>query len=238
MRILITLSLTLLLASVALADTATADFEGGINFGNWTFHGWSEGIHPTGGNPDGWFASEYYWAFWPILECENGAANFTGNYVDMGVNHLSGDFITASCENDGANYNPFTVLLRNDMGTADIEDDLYVYPDPFANLIPQIGEGWTHYDFVIPSTFVGEAGELPVGWMGGSYWTGGDIFPSDRFFQEVVTNVTTVEFHWNHPAFFSFDTGWEVGGDNITIETDGGVATQNTTLSELKSLFR
>ena len=82
------------------------------------------------------------------------------------------------------------MLLRNDMGTPDIEDDVYVYPDPFATVIPQIGEGWTHYDFDIPSDFVGGPGELPAGWLGGSYWTGGDLFPEDRTFQDVMSNVT------------------------------------------------
>lgn len=235
---LITLALILATSSVAMADTVTADFENGVNHGNWTFYGWTEGINPEGGNPGGWFSSGYYWAFWPILQCESGAADFTGDYAAMGVTRLSGDFTTPLCENPGANEWPFTVLLRNDGGTPDIMDDFFVYPDPFNWLIPQIGEGWTHYDFDIPSDFVGGPGELPDGWLGGSSWTGGDIFPSDKTFQEVMNNVTTVEFHWNHPAYVAFDTGWEVGGDNITIEYNGAVATERMTLSGVKDLYR
>lgn len=232
------LAMVLAMSTVAMAETVTADFENDVNLGNWTFYGWTEGINPSGGNPDGWFSSGYFWAFWPVLKCESGAAGFTGDYANMGVTRISGDFSTPLCENGGANGFPFTVLLRNDMGTADIGDDFFVYPDPFNWLIPQIGEGWTHYDFDIPSDFVGGPGELPDGWLGGSSWTEGDIFPSDKTFMEVMNNVTTVEFHWNHPAYFAFDTGWEVGGDNITLEYDGSVATEEMTFGSVKSLFR
>jgi hypothetical protein len=239
MRFLLGLSITLLLVSVAAAYSVTADFEGGVNHGNWTFYSYAESLNPVGGHPDGWYSSGNYFTFWPTLQCETGAVDFTGDYAAMGVTRISGDFISLYCENGGANYFNFTVLLRNDMGTPDnIEDDLYVYPDPFNWLIPQIGEGWTHYDFGIPSDFVGGPGELPAGWVGGSYWTFPDVFPSDRTFQEVMTNVTSIEFHWNHPAFFTFDTPWEVGGDNITIEFSGVVATRQTTLSDVKALFR
>ena len=237
MRIL-TLLAVLLLSTTALADMVTADFENGVNHGNWTFYGWTEGINPSGGNPDGWFASGYYWAFWPVFQCETGAADFTGNYPDMGVTRISGDFTTPLCENPGANSWPFTVLLRNGMGTPEIDDDVFVYPDPFNWLIPQIGEGWTHYDFDIPSNFVGGPGELPAGWVGGSSYTGGDIFPSDVTFMEVISNVTRIEFHWQHPAYFTFDTGWEVGGDNITIEYSGGVATEDLSFGAVKALYR
>ncbi|MFH1279359.1 MAG: hypothetical protein ABIK65_13385 [Candidatus Eisenbacteria bacterium] len=238
MRMILVTACVLCLALPVMAVTVTADFEGGVNNGNWTFYGWSESINPNGGNPGGWLSSGYYWAFWPICQCEPGAADFTGDYVAMGVTRLSGDFTTPLCENQGANGWPFTVLLRNDMGTPDIEDDVYVYPDPFNWLIPQIGEGWTHYDFDIPSDFVGGPGQLPAGWLGGSYLTGGDIFPSDVAFQEVIGNVTTVEFHWNHPAYFTFDTGWEVGADNITIEYGDPTGTEHTSWGDVKAMFR
>lgn len=238
MRTLILISIAMLLASAALADTVTADFESGINLGNWTFAGWEEGIIDSGGNPGGWFASGYYWAYWPVFRCEAGSADFTGDFAVLGVTRISGDFTTPLCENGGANGNPFTVLLRNDMGNADPSDDLFVYPDPWNWLMPQIGEGWTHYDFDIPSDFSGGPGELPDGWLGGAGWTGGDIFPSDRTFQEVMSNVTVVEFHWNHPAFFTFDGGWEAGADNIILEYNGVVATQNTSFSNMKSMYR
>jgi len=239
MRTMSTIALLLLVSSPVLAQV-TADFEGGTNLGNWTFTHWDERLEPAGGNPDGWYyTGRDLFTFAPILECESGAPGFTGDYAAMGVTRISGDFLTTYCENDWANTFNFTVLLRDDNGTPyDETDDVYVYPDPNANLIPQIGSGWTHYDFDIPSDFVGGAGELPPGWWGGSYWTGLDVFPSDRTFQDVMGSVTTVEFWWINPAFWAIVVPWEAGGDNITIEYGGAVPAENSTWSDVKAAYR
>ena len=241
MRMITGLSILLLLVSLpAAADTITADFEGGTNFGNWTFEHWAESLQPAGGNPGGWyFTGSDYWTFAPILKCESGAPGFSGDFAAIGVTRISGDFLTTYCENTWANTFNFTCMLRNDMGTADVEDDIYVYPDPFEFLIPQIGSGWTHYDFDIPSDFVGGPGELPAGWLGGSYMTGTDVFPSDRTFQEVINNVTNIEFWWIHPGFAAIIVPWEAGGDNITIDFVGSpVPTENSTWGDLKAIYR
>ncbi len=156
----------------------------------------------------------------------------------MNVTRLSGDFRTDRADN-GTAYYPFTVLLRNDMGTpGDIEDDIYVYPNPEALVCPQLDEGWTHYDFDIPSDFVGGPGELPEGWMGGSYYSGGDWFPEDALFQDVISNVSRIEFWWFHPAWFGIYTWWSCGADNITIEYEGSVAVEAQSLTGVKDMFR
>lgn len=241
MRIL-TLLAVLLLSTTAFADTFTADFEDGLNAGNWTFSGggWLDTLYPTGGNPGGWYGVNGIDTFAPILSSEYGAEVFAGNYVAMQVSRISGDFKTDASNNEFANYYNFTVLLRNNNNTPnDIEDDLYVYPDPFANVIPQVGQGWTHYDFDIPSDFVGAPGELPAGWVGGSYFSGPDWFPEDRTYQEVLANVTSVEFWWIHPAFFAILSIWDAGADNITIEyADGAVGTEEASWGGVKALFR
>lgn len=223
-----------LLALPALAVTYVQDFESGNDEG-WTFGLGS--IIEDGGNPGAWLNSDDLNTFAPILRCVNGAPNFTGNYVAMGVSRIGGDFRTDRADN-GTQYYPFTVLLRNDMGTPlDIEDDIYVYPNPETLVCPQLGEGWTHYDFEIPSQFQGDAGELPEGWMGGSYMTGGDWFPEDAFFTDVMSNITDVEIWWFHPAWFGIFTWWNVGADNLEIETSGTVAVQSKSLSGVKALF-
>lgn len=240
MRTMSMIALLLVVSSPVLAGTVTADFEGGTNLGNWTFEHWDESLQTAGGNPDGWYhTGSDLFTFAPVLKCESGAPGFTGNYAAMGVTRISGDFLTTYCENDWANTFNFTVLLRNDNGTPfNPEDDVYVYPDAFVNLIPQIGSGWTHYDFDIPSTFVGGPGELPAGWLGGSYLTGLDVFPSDRTFQDVIGSVTNVEFWWIHPAFWAIVVPWEAGGDNITIESGGAVPVTSSSVSDLKANFR
>ena len=241
MRMILVIACLLCLAVPALADTLTTDFEDGSNLGEWVFHHWDEGINPTGGNPGGWYYATDNWTFAPILQCGRVNPAYTGDYAARGVTSISGDFKTDYCQNDpGANSFNFAVLFRNDMGTPDdVDDDVYVYPDPTSDLIPQIGAGWTHYAWDIPSDFVGGPGELPAGWLGGSAVTGGDVFPSDRTFQEVMTNVTGVEFWWLHPAYFAIITPWNVGADNITIEFgEGPVAVEAASWSGVKALYR
>ena len=228
-----------MLAAAASADTFTADFEGGTNIGGWTFNGFFDSLNATGGNPGGWYGSAQRDTWAPIFKTTESNGIFTGNYFTRGVTRISGDFKTDNCDNKWANTYNFTILLRNDGGTpGDETDDFYVYPDPFANLIPQVSAGWTHYDFAIPSDFVGGPGELPAGWMGGSYMTGLDVFPSDKTFQDVMTTMTTVEFWWIHPAFWSIYAMWDIGADNITIEYGAPIPVEHATWGDVKALYR
>jgi len=74
--------------------------------------------------------------------------------------------------------------------------------------------------------------------MGGSYMSGGDIFPSDVTWTEVLSSIDQVEFWWFHPAWFGIFASWDVGADNITLEWNGGVATETMSLGDVKALYR
>jgi len=239
MRFLLTMICVLLMATPVLAETFTEDFEGGSNVGGWTFGNAADTIETEGGNPDSWFHNDYLDVWGVILRCDYGAEMFSGDYVEMNVTRISGDFMTVDGP-DTTPYYPFTVLLRNDGGTPDdVEDDIYVYPNPDLLLCPQIDAGWTHYDFEIPSDFVGADGELPEGWMGGSYYSGGDWFPEDANWTDVMSNIARVEIWWFHPGWFGIFNWWDVGADNIEIEWTGGpVATENATFGDVKALYR
>ena len=238
MRTLIILAGLMLVAAPVLADTFTEGFEGGSNVGNWTFGNAADAIETEGGNPDAWFHNDNLNTFAPIFRCAYYGDMFTGNYVANGVTQISGDFQTLAADN-GTAYYPFALLLRNTYGTPnDVEDDVYVYwVDENDVWCPQLGEGWTHYDFPIPSDFEGAPGELPEEWMGGSYYSGPDIFPEDKTWQEVISSVDRIEFWWFHPAWFGIYTWWDVGSDNLTIEYDGSVATESATWSDVKALY-
>ena len=240
MRTTLAIVTILCLAIPALAETFTEDFESGSNVGGWTFMNSNQGINPTGGNPGGWFYDIDHIIFAPIFRCESDAAMFSGDYTSLGVNRISGDFQTLGCGNSGAHSYAFTLLLRDEGGTPGFtDDDVYVYVDPFQHNIPWIDEGWVHYDFDIPSDWTGAAGELPEGWMGGSYRSGADVFPPDRTFQDVMSNVSRVEFFWIHPAWYALITPWAAGADNITIEWDEGiVSTESASLGSVKALYR
>jgi len=222
----------------ALGVTFVEDFEGGSNGAGWTFGNPSDTIESEGGNPGWWFHNDNLNTFAPIFRCDYYAEPFCGNYVDMGVSMISGDFQTLYAMN-GTAYYPFALLLLNTYGTPDdIEDDIYVYWVDEVNVwCPQEGEGWTHYDFPIPSDFVGAPGELPEGWWGGSYWTGGDVFPADALWQDVISSVDRIEFWWFHPAWFGILTWWDVGADNVSIEFDAITATAETSFSSIKALY-
>lgn len=236
MRKLTILALVLTFAVAAQAQTAIADFEGGVNNGNWTF-GFGA-IEPTGGNPDGWYHTVGLDAPFPVFTCDYGAEGFTGDYAATGVTRISADFICNDSSNQWIGEFMFTVLLRDDNGTPnDLEDDVFVYPDPANWTCPDIGEGWVHYEFEIPSDFVGMPGELPAGWLGGSYWSGNASFPEDAFFHEVMSNIGRVEFYWNHPDWGAIFSTFDVGADNIMVEREGGVAVKHETLSGVKALF-
>jgi len=237
-RILIVLACLTLAAVPALADTFTEGFDGGSNVGEWTFGNDADTIESEGGNPGYWLHNDYINSFAAIFRSDYYGAMYTGNYVEMGVTQISGDFITPT--GNSVQYIPFALLLRNTFGTPnDVEDDVYVYWVDESVWCPQVGEGWTHYDFTIPSDFVGAPGELPAGWMGGSYFSGPDWFPEDRTWQEVISSVDLVEFWWFHPAWFGIFRWWDVGADNVTIIYEGGpVATEDASWSGVKSLFR
>ena len=238
MRVFLILAGLLLIAAPVLADSYVEEFEDDSNISGWTFGNDNDTIETEGGNPGGWFHNDYLNTFAPIFRCAYGGDVFTGDYVGLGVTQISGDFITLQADN-GTDYYPFALLLRNTYGTPnDIEDDIYVYWVDEDNVwCPQLGEGWTHYDFPIPSDFVGGPGELPDEWMGGSYMSGPDVFPEDALWHEVISSVDRIEFWWFHPAWMGIYTWWDVGADNVSIEWTGGVAVEATTWSDVKSLY-
>jgi hypothetical protein len=239
MRQIIAIVCILCLAAPAVAETFTETFEGGSNAANWTWTHYDEGINPAGGNPDSWFYAEFMFTSAPLLQCGSNAPMFTGDYVSMGVTRLSADFQTNYCENSGAYAFPMTVVLRDENGTPlDPEDDVFVYPDPWATTIPWIGDGWVHYDYDIPSDFVGAPGELPTGWVGGSHVSGNAIFPADVTFQEVLQNVSRVEFNFLHPDYAALIVPWSVGADNVAITWDSAVATESVSLGTVKAMYR
>ncbi len=244
MRLVTIMMLLLGLASGAAAQGyVLADFEGGSNNGDWTYNVMVPDIvEPSGGNPSAWLHNNGIDSFAPILQCGYDAEGWTGDYVAAGVSGISFDLQTIAAGTEWFHIYNLTPLFRNTMGTANIEDDVYVYPDPYygaGSYCPGPGTGWTHYDFAIPSSFVGAPGELPEGWQGGSYWSGNSIFPSDRTWQEVISDINVIEIWHIHPDFFGIITSFDVGADNIRLEWQGpAVSNEDLSWSAVKDLYR
>ena len=200
-------------------NTTIEDFEDEVLTGGWTFNVTArERRVPTGGNPGAWLQNQFIVSFAPIL-ASSGASEFTGDFRAKNVTRISVDARTDMAELSAAGR-PFSLLLRDDKGTPfDPADDDYAY---FTGpLVPQVGEGWQHYDFDVPSA---STVPVPPGWSGGH---GGDLenFRPGVDWNDVITNVTHVELWWQSPAFFAIIQHWSVGVDNVAIESGGALAT-------------
>lgn len=238
MRLLLAIACALCLAVPALAENGIqADFEAGINDGGWNYGG--DVVESDGGNPGGWLHSAVLDVPYPLLYCDYLAAGWTGDYVAMGVTGFHLDVQTVYTGQPYFGEYNVLVFLRmvNDPDT--IDDDVFVYYDPYAYAPPMPGDGWVTYTWDIPADFVGAPGELPENWRGGSIATGNTVFPPDMTWQEVLSDVGRLEVWFLDPDYFAIFAMFEMGADNITLVYDqGSVATEPVTMDGIKALYR
>lgn len=204
--------LPVMFVMLVMADTITDTFEGGHNTGGWSISGNST-IDPVGGNPGSWLHNSLADVPFPVVR-SNGASAFVGDFRLLGVTLISFDAQLVDRDFGNPVGFPMSLLLRDTKGTpGDPTDDDYAY---FVGpRVPQIGQGWIHYDFAIPSD---ETTPVPAGWSGG--WAGDlENFRPGVDWNDVITNVDRVEVWWLHPAFFAIFAQWDCGMDNIAITT-------------------
>ena len=205
---------TLILAAAAHADgtTTVIDFETGA--AGWSISGGGF-IDAPDGNPGSWLhSSPGLSTFAPIVRSTTGDPVFTGDLRAMGVTSISMDAQLLDRDFGDPVGFQMSLLLRDTKGTPnDPADDDYAY---FVGpQVPLIGQGWLSYEFSVPSQ---STDAVPEGWSGG--W-GGDLenFRPGVDWNDVITNVDSVEFWWIHPAFQAIIIGWDCGVDNIGIRT-------------------
>jgi len=198
--------------------TTVDDFEGPTNLGGWTFNVTTREIRePAEGNPGGWLRNTGIISFAPIL-ASSGSSPFTGDFRAANVTRISIDARTDAAS-VGAAGRQLSLVLRDTKGTPlDPADDDYAYS--VGATIPQVGEGWVHYDFDVPSAVTVP---VPAGWSGGY---GGDLenFRPGVDWNDVIARVDSVEFWWLDPSFFAVIQLWEVGVDNVTLRTGDALA--------------
>ncbi|MEL6712278.1 MAG: hypothetical protein AAFP86_00805 [Planctomycetota bacterium] len=205
----------LFLATPALAAQLD-DFEGGANPNGWSFRVTTpDVVEAAGGNPDGWLHNALVDSFAPIVATGPAVPSaFTGDLRARGVTRIGVDAITLGASITAAGRD-FTLLLRDTKGTPDPSDDDYAYA--LGGLVPQVGAGWSTYVFDVPSA---STDAVPTGWEGG--WAGDpENFRPGVTWSDVVTSVDVVEFWWLDPAFFALFQQWDVGIDNVFVETSG-----------------
>ena len=232
--VLVAMAILVVMVGTAIAETYVDDFEGGANPSEWCFIPGGDIIEPTGGNPGFWLHEPMFDTFAPILHTGLGVPGpFLGDYRAMNVTQIGVDAVTIDNSfGSSAGFN-FTLLLRDTKGTPyNVDDDDFAYA--YVEQCPMVGEGWTHYEFMIPSD---DTSPVPAGWTGG--WVGDyENFRPGVDWNDLITNVECVEFWWIHPAWFAMFQQWDVGADNVSITFGGGTPVEDSSWGSIKAMYR
>ena len=231
---LIAMTILAVMVGPAMSETYIDDFEGGANPSGWCFLASTDIIESTGGNPGYWLHQPTFDTFAPILQTGwDVPGPFVGDYRALNVTQIGIDAVTINNTFGNAAGFQFTLLLRDMNGTpSNVDDDDFAYAYFFQ--CPMIGEGWTHYDFMVPSA---DMSSVPAGWTGG--WVGNpESFRPGVDWNDVITSVECVEFWWIHPAWGAMFQQWDVGADNISITFDGGSPVEDSSWGSIKAMYR
>jgi len=194
----------------AAAQSYVETFEG-TNEGGWAYGG-PDTIESSGGNPGAYLRSDGLDTFAPTPGTTLLGSLYSGDYRARGVGQIAVDLITHAVD-FSAKGRPLTLMLVSDNGTpGDSGDDWAAYflgPDN----IPLPGEGWLSYSFAVPSSET----SLPAGWATIGF---GPSSPPNPDWNDVITDVTHVEFFYGDPTFIFIFQMWDVGLDNPAIQED------------------
>lgn len=212
-----TLSLSLV-GALALTTAAhasyTETFTGGSNAAGWDW-GFGNSIPVSGGNPGEYLQAEDLDTVGPILATTIGVSSpFVGNLRSTGVTGMSLDVRVESTDFPfGGEAFSMTLMLVSDKGNDVWEDDDWAYI--VGNMIPQIEDGWVHYNFDFDAT----SDALPAGWVARNGENDDQTFHAGVTWADVVSNVDQVRFSMLDPEWFAIFQQWTVGADNVTVTT-------------------
>jgi hypothetical protein len=192
----------------AHADVVVDTFEAGNSQGGWTWG--PPPVYPmTGGNPGRYLRVDNLDTFAPQPRSAMNANPFTGNYAERKVTRISVDLRTFDVDFSAAER-PCTLMLFNNNGTpSNPNDDWAVYF--MGEDIPLEGQPWKTYTFDIPS----QATALPAGWKSIQF---GPSSPTPNW-NVAIKDVDRVVFFYGDPELFFIFQQWDLGLDNVTIET-------------------
>lgn len=193
-----------MVASTAVAgtDVYQETFNSDVNFGGWTY-GPLPQYPATGGNPGKYLRASVD-TFAPSLRTTAPNSPFTGNYRSSKVLEIGVDLNTFSTQFP-ASRECTLVLWSGSNAVYRLGTDL----------VPQPGTGWKSIDIPVPS----QSTTMPAGWL---------VHPSsssqgpNATWNNVIQNVTKVEFFYGDPTFFFIFDIWNVGADNISITREDG----------------
>ncbi|MCC6426126.1 MAG: EF-hand domain-containing protein [Phycisphaerales bacterium] len=223
----ITTSLVTLLAAGSIAQAGiidTQDFNGHpATFGGWYCNGNQEVAYDENTNQ---YIGVPYMDFWGItLSNSEPSSPVNTDYTVEGQTYFTVKVRMYALDNwfgEPMDPNWFPLVLQlTDVGDPENwTDDASVY---FVGAgMPQIADGWVTYTYVIDDP---TSEELPPGWGG----TGAEdpdtfepILPPGRTFANVLASIDDVRFTTFVPGSFYSSSFWEVGFDDVHIESAGG----------------
>ena len=189
------------------------------NTGAWSWGTGNDVIETLNGNPGAFLADLTLVTCCPTLSTAFGDVSvFTGDYRARQVSEVGVDLITLDAD-VSVGSRPLSVILLNDNGTpSDLTDDWGAYFIG-AKTIPERGvlglressAGWTDFAFAIPS----ESAVLPEGWQ--VFTDFDDPRAPDQVWNDLIVDVTNLQFFYGDPASFFPFHGWDVGMDNPRI---------------------
>jgi hypothetical protein len=201
---------TLLLSVGVLAasggTTFIETFSGGSNVGGWTYFAPNEIIDQTGGNLPPYLHAWNLDTYAPQPRTTQTASAYNGNYRQRQVSSVGVDLITNAVD-FSAGGRPLALMLFDDNDTpGDGSDDSAAYT--LGANIPEPGQGWRSFDFVVPSQSL----TVPAGW---DLLAAGPSSTPD--WNRIVTDVDALGFFYGDPTMFFIFQMWNVGMDNPRI---------------------
>lgn len=217
-------ALTLLAVSgSAFADELLfEDFEDSIASG-WTANG-VDTIYEFGGNPDRFLALPYG-DFWGVsLSARAPESMVLGDLTKVGPIRLTFDaqiFQAHTFLNDNLDMSKWPMvfeIITNGNEKAGIPYSSVYF---IKGTWPQIQAGWSTYTFDVPNP---SSETLPDGWGGtgdSDPVTGEPMLPVGTTYREVLSHVDEVRVTTFVPGHFYISNFWEVGFDNVRVESTG-----------------
>lgn len=181
-------------------------------------YGWSFGRPELFGERDEPEQGSYLYTddlidFSPLVNVKSSPNSpFTGNFKQKKVTRISVDLNVLASESPLIER-PFALELVSDNGTPSNPNDDWAVYTLASELIPQAGSGWKTFLFDIDS----QAPSLPENW---GYVTYGSQSPVAPNWGKLLTNVSEIGFRVGDPSLFYFLMGWQVGIDNVSIESE------------------
>ncbi len=176
----------------------------------WTFNSGDEGIEVNNGNH---YLRTSIDTFGVTLSTKTDGSNRLAGNKNYRAEGVVGFSITTAGTADFNTVRDMTISIVNDNGTpGDTSDDFGFY-HVTGRMMPFDGRVRT-FRFPMPSQV---AGQTPDGWVA---WELGPNTPPNFTWDQVVTDVDELNFHYFHPEFFYIFQFHHLGVDNIRVYAD------------------